>query len=285
MDPRDNIKLNREHFDEVYSAVDVDELVAHAKDARFYLESRTKTRGDWHGLYHGKFAERLANKRVLELGCGNGLNALIMAGLGASVVAIDISAESQRIIQRASARLGLANVRAIAGDFAQIPFDAKSFDFVVGKSILHHLTHKLEREYLMKAASLLKSDGEARFLEPAVNSKTLDALRFLVPVPGRPSILNRLAFATWKKHNEEEHPIRDNSAAHYLQIGKTFFDSVQITPLGSIERLERFLPPGATTDRFRKWAIRVDANLPVWFRHFAARAQAIIYRQPHSIQH
>src|SRR5262249_21657548 len=160
-------------------------------------------------------------KRVLEIGCGDGINALIMGALGAEVIANDISSESERLVREASARLRLHNVRAISGDFTKLDLPFRSFDFVVGKALLHHLTHECENEYLARIGQLLKYEGEARFFEPAINSKILDKIRWLVPVPGRPSILQKAAYARWKA--EDPHPERDNSSTYYLSNGRKYF--------------------------------------------------------------
>jgi SAM-dependent methyltransferase len=201
-----------------------------------------------------------------------------MAALGARVTANDISSSSERIISEASAKLAFENVKPVCGDFATLNFASQSFDFVIGKLFLHHLTHELERIYLKKVARVLKPDGEARFFEPAVNSQYLDRRRWMMPVPGRPSILSRKAFAQWKQ--QDPHSDRDNSSSHFLHIGRTLFREVEIVPIGSLERLCRLMPRGQWTRRYRRFAHRVETRLPRWFRDTAARSQLIIYRFP-----
>jgi SAM-dependent methyltransferase len=273
----ENIQTNREHYDHYYRAVNVGGLVGKLRNPQQFL-ARAKRTGSWYGVYHDGFAERIGGKSVLELGCGDGLNALLMAALGARVVAIDISAESERIIRKASGILQLEHITPVTGDFGQIPLAPASFDFVVGKEFLHHLSPELETYYMQKVASLLTPTGEARFVEPAVNSKALDTLRWMVPVPGRPSILKRRVFAKWKA--EDPHPERDNSSAHYLTQGQRYFGDVRIVPYGSIDRFHRFLRKGEACDRFRVWAHGIEPKLPYWFRRRAARGQLIVYRHP-----
>lgn len=273
----ENIVTNREHYDRLYSGANIDALVDKVRNVAAFLEVSIKTDTSWHGLYQDGFADRIKNKRVFEIGCGNGLNALVMAALGAEVVANDISQESERILKQAVARLGFINVEAVSGNFADLHFPFDSFDFVVGKALLHHLTHDLEAQYLKKLALMLKVDGEARFFEPATNSLFLDKLRWMVPVPGRPSILNKEQFAKWKQG--DAHPERDNSSTHFRDIGRSLFKEVEITPLGSIERFCRLLPNGNFKRRFRRWAHRAELKLPMPFRRVTARSQLIVYRQ------
>lgn len=274
----ENVAKNTEHYDQKYRSTNVGCVVKIASNYENFLADAIKTDTSWHGLYQDGFAEQLSGKRVLELGCGDGLNAIIMAKLGAEVVANDISSESGRIIIQAAKELGLNNIRPMTGDFAEVPIEDRSFDFVVGKAFLHHLTMELESEYLQKVSRILKRDGEARFFEPAVNSRLLDDLRWMVPVPGRPSSLSRKAFSAWKEL--DPHPDRDNSSRHYQNQGEKYFQKVHVRPIGSIERLCRLMPKGKFNRSYRRWAHRTEAFLPMFFRRFAARSQFIVYRIP-----
>lgn len=274
----DNISRNIEHYDSVYNQVKIDQIVSKVRNLKKFLDDATKTDTSWHGLYQGDFANQIKGKKILELGCGDGLNALIMATLGADVIANDISTESENIINKAASALQIFNITPISGNFSDLFFEKSSFDFIVGKAFLHHLTHETESLYLHKVSTLLKSNGEARFFEPATNSQALDKLRWAIPVPGRPSILNRNSFAEYKKR--DPHPERDNSSNHFTELGKQYFNNVQIIHIGSIERLCRLLPQGKFNRSFRQWAHRIEVKLPKWFRYKAARSQLIIYTNP-----
>ena len=93
---------------------------------------------------------------------------------------------------------------------------------------------------MKKIVASLKPDGGARFVEPAVNNLILDKLRWMIPVPGRPSSLNIKKFKEWQIN--DPHPIRDNSGKHYKVLGHTNFKEVRIQSLGSIERFHRLFP-------------------------------------------
>ena len=271
---------NREHYNSVYEKANIPWIIETVQDYSNYLDDVTKYRTSWACLYAGNFRHRLAGKKVLELGAGNGLNALIMACLGAQVVALDISNESEKIINRAAQEMGLSQqVEALSGDFRDLPFDSSSFDFVVGKALLHHLPHEVELEYVHKIADLLYSSGEARFGEPAINSEFLDTFRWMVSIPGgRPSILNKRAFAAWKE--SDPHPTRDHTSCHYIDLGKCCFEEVEIIPIGGIQRFHRFLPKGQVDQLFRILAFRLEKVLPRKIMWTIARAQTIIYRKP-----
>lgn len=272
-----NIKQNIEHYDQVYAKLNIVNIINSVNNPELFLAKNATRETSWHGLYQAGFIDAIKGRNVLELGCGDGLNALLMAKLGANVVALDISEASKIVIEKANETLKLP-VTAITGDFLGIDFRLQTFDIVVGKDFLHHLTYEREEAYLRKISTLLKPNGEARFTEPAVNSKFLDALRWIIPVPGRPSKLNKAAFREWKKH--DPHPERENSTRHFRDVGSRYFSSVDIILLGSIERFHRIIPPGKFNDKFRRWSHRLELNLPQWFRYYAARSQAIIYKYP-----
>lgn len=274
----DNIATNENHYNQTYSRVSVDGIVRKVDNLDAFLSDAIRTDTSWHGLYYGNLREAIVGKRVFEIGCGDGLNALIMAALGADVVASDISHVSADIIMSAAERLGLSNIKTATGDFSEISLDVRSFDYVVGKAFLHHLTHELEEEYLGKIATILKPQGEARFFEPAMNSQLLDRIRWMIPVPGRPSILNRSRFAEWKAR--DPHPERDNSTAHFTAVGRKYFDDMEVVYIGSIERLHRLLPSGTFNRSYRRWAHAAEEHLPRSFRRAAARSQLLMYRAP-----
>jgi len=274
-----NLDVNKQHYDHSYGDVDIAALVSKVQHVDRFLDDATITDATWVALYHGDFRSRLRGADVLELGAGNGLNALVMAALGARVTAVDISEVTPHIITDAAARLGLAaNITALAGDFAEMTFPRDSFDFVVGKAFLHHLTHEVEDRYLRNSAAVLRATGEARFTEPAVNSRMLDAIRWMVPVPGRPSRLSARAWARYKA--EDPHPERDNSSRHYRDAGLRYFEHAETIPLGGLHRLYRLLPNGDFNRSFRRAAFRAERLLPQPVRSKIAEGQVVILRHP-----
>lgn len=274
-----NKARNRQHYNSLLRSTSIDRIVEKVERADAFLDDATRTGTSWVALYSGGFRERLRGAKVLELGSGDGLNSCIMAAMGADVVSVDISEVAVDMLNTSARRLGLGSrIHAMAGDFASIPMPLRQFDFVVGKAFLHHLTHEVEEAYLRKVAAVLRPGGEARFSEPAINSLLLDSLRWVIPVPGRPSSLNVKAFVRYKE--DDPHPVRDNSSAHYRESASRLFASVTIVPLGSLERFERFLPPGKLSESFSRFAFRTERLLPAWFRMKTARAQLLVFREP-----
>ena len=203
---KDWIRRNHDHYEERYGGLDTEHLIAQAGDLS-NLDRLIASHTSWFGLYREGLRGRLRGKTVIEVGFGDGLNALFMARLGAEVHAIEISEKAAAHLGFCAGRLGLP-LEAVAGDFRELALPRA--DFIVGKALLHHLTHDVEEQFLARCAELLRPDGEARFFEPAVNMAWLDRLRWMAPVPGRPSSLRKAAFANWKAN--DPHPDRDNSA-------------------------------------------------------------------------
>jgi len=90
--------------------------------------------------------ERLAGRRVLEIGCGLALPSLLCARLGAQVVATDFHPEVPRFLRKNRALNVISEAaleyRAVdweeEGTLARIP---RAFDFVIGSDILYEAKH------------------------------------------------------------------------------------------------------------------------------------------------
>ncbi len=73
--------------------------------------------------------ESLRPGSALDLGCGNGANALMLAGAGWRVTGVDCSAQAIALARQAAQARGL-NARFICSDFSQWQADAR-FDLVI----------------------------------------------------------------------------------------------------------------------------------------------------------
>ena len=270
---------NREHYNRVYAKVSIDGIVKKLNQLEAFLQDATKTDTSWVCMYANEFKEQLKGKRVLELGCGDCTNAAVMAALGAEVVANDISDRSGDIINALN-KSGMLNqpIHYIKGDFLKADLPPNSFDIVVGKAFIHHLDHATEEAFYQKIVQILKPNGQARFVEPAVNSRWLDTLRWMVPVPGRPSSLHTAKFRQWQE--ADPHPHRDNSSKHYKTMGQLYFKEVEIIPVGSIERLHRLFPKAKWNRKFRRQALKFEQVLPGIVRGSWARTQTVIFKIP-----
>lgn len=102
---------------------------------------------------------------ILEIGCGTGVFTILMSKwTGARVVALDIS---ETLIGKAKdKKTGCKEadkVQFVVADLESAPFRDRSFDAVVGSSILHHLNLDLVLPELKRA---VKPRGKLVFVEP-----------------------------------------------------------------------------------------------------------------------
>jgi ubiquinone/menaquinone biosynthesis C-methylase UbiE len=118
-------------------------------------------------------------KTILEYGCGDGVNTVLLANRGANVIALDLSTE---LIEVAKQRLLVHGVTSgvdfIVGSAHSVPLPDESVDIVFGIAILHHLDLTLSANEVKR---LLKKQGVAIFQEPVRNSWLLRTIRKLVP--------------------------------------------------------------------------------------------------------
>lgn len=277
----ENQQRNKEHYEKLYGNYNIKNILYWLHHLDAFLDSATTTETSWHSLYQENFRERLNNKKVLEMGCGDCVNAAVMAGLGAEVYANDIADASGEIVKKLNENYAFKYpIKFLSGDFMKNDLESGSFDFVIGKAFLHHLILPVEKLFLKETARLLKSDGEARFFEPAVNNKILDEIRWHIPVSGRPSKFQRKAFKIWKEN--DPHPDRSFSSDHFMKVGAEFFSDIQIFPLGALERFSRLMRWGNNRNTFKKWALKKEKYLPGYLKLSLARGQLIIYSKPNT---
>ncbi|MBI4200497.1 MAG: class I SAM-dependent methyltransferase [Chloroflexi bacterium] len=75
------------------------------------------------------WAKRLPRGRALEIACGNGRNALYLAGLGFTVDAVDIAAPALKLARQAARKRRLA-VKFIEADLDEHPLPAEAYDLI-----------------------------------------------------------------------------------------------------------------------------------------------------------
>jgi SAM-dependent methyltransferase len=86
----------------------------------------------WSGRPNGRLLVEVAGLtpgRALDVGCGEGADAIWLAGRGWTVTAIDISEVALRRAREAAELAGVA-VEWVGGDALHRPFPARSFDLV-----------------------------------------------------------------------------------------------------------------------------------------------------------
>ena len=124
----------------------------------------------------------LSEKCVLDLGCGDGLNAVALALRGATVIGCDISPELIAVAQqRVSVNCTPEQARRVdlrVGSAYLLPVEDKSIDIVLGIAILHHLDLAPAAREVQR---VLRDGGRAIFLEPVRNSAFVRFVRGAIP--------------------------------------------------------------------------------------------------------
>lgn len=170
----------REHVEKLRSAQEAshstdDLLVPNRITARYRAPAGTT-------VYPLEYAFHLLGdingKTVLEYGCGDGLNTVVLANRGARILALDISAELLAVAKRRLELNRCDGVDLLLGSAHTLPLPDESVDIVFGMAILHHLDLKLASREVWR---VLKKGGRGVFQEPIRNSKLVARFRDLFP--------------------------------------------------------------------------------------------------------
>ncbi len=128
--------------------------------------------------------ERLGCARgqaVLDLGCGHGMAAVVLARRGARVTALDLSAGYLEEARRRAAANGV-DVHCVQADGERLPFADGSFERVWGNAVLHHLDLGIAGRELRR---VLAPGGRAVLCEPWGENPLLDWARRRLPYRGK----------------------------------------------------------------------------------------------------
>jgi SAM-dependent methyltransferase len=84
-------------------------------------------------------------ERVLDLGCGAGLDSLVaaqMVGPEGSVMGVDMTPEMLAKARAGAEELGFDNVSFVEGEAERLPFDEASFDVVISNGVIDLIPDK-----------------------------------------------------------------------------------------------------------------------------------------------
>lgn len=101
--------------------------------------------------------------RVLELGCGSGLNLLAMAErlTGSEFVGVDVADTHIVMANRAAAACEIRNARFIRSDLLDLTPEADSYDFVIAHGVYSWVPEKVRDRLLAICAAVLRPNGLA----------------------------------------------------------------------------------------------------------------------------
>jgi SAM-dependent methyltransferase len=96
--------------------------------------------------------------KALDLGCGNGRNAIFMSKQGFDVEGVDYSMSAVAWAKDEIARAGLSLPIHCMSVFG-FPLQPCSYDFVYDSGCFHHIAPHRRRQYVRRAAAALKPGG------------------------------------------------------------------------------------------------------------------------------
>ena len=141
------------------------------KDDRGYNQvwgdsKSTRIRAERRCDYMISQMEIAAQKSIMEIGCGTGKNAFMLAKkTGMKVLGTDLCLP---FIEEARKNYPFTNLRYDILDFNKADqFKGEKFDYIIGNGILHHLYHHLD-EAFTNMRNLLNGNGKIIFLEPNI---------------------------------------------------------------------------------------------------------------------
>ncbi len=131
----------------------------------------------------------IRGKRILDVGCGDGGNAVVLARLGATVTGIDISSASIDVARERAAINGVSDRASfICAPLEYAMLDRADYDIAWGDAILHHVIPHLD-SVVAGIMRWIRPGGMVIFSEPVNRAPWLRWLRLhmpLVPVSGTP---------------------------------------------------------------------------------------------------
>lgn len=209
--------------------------------------------------YYYHLLGHLAGKKVLEIACGNGIDACICAHNGAQVHAYDLSSSSVELVRRRAEANGLSNQihLQVTGDFDQA-FAGQTFDAIIGYAALHHVPMQglAERIY-----DRLNPGGVAVFAEPVINSRALHRLRRCVP------------YSFWE-NTDDEVPLNDQAITEFAKP----FDHLVRREFQFVSRLWPMFPHCFTLAKCLHQIDQVLLKTPM-LRRFATVVVFAVYRR------
>jgi len=169
----------------------------------------------------------VAGADVLDVGCGDGENAVLLARLGARVTGIDISPAAVELAQKRARLEGVHDrTRFVCAPVAAAQLEAAQFDVVWVDNVLHHLLDELPAT-LSALCGWARRGGLFVAIEPVNRAPMLRRLRQLLPIR--------------TEATPDERPLEQRD----LQVLRGHLDDLAIEPFHLFARLVRFVLPCA----------------------------------------
>ena len=185
-------------------------------------------------------------RRILDLGCGHGMAAVVLARRGAQVIGLDLSTGYVREAQT-RARANGVHIDWLVADAERLPFADNVFDGIWGNAVLHHLDLVVTGREVQR---VLTPGGTAVFCEPWGENPLLAWARRRLPYPS-------------KAHTPDEAPLD----RHSIGVLRHFFPSLECEGHQLLAMIGRLVGPRPWLARWDKRLLRRLPALQRWCRY------------------
>jgi SAM-dependent methyltransferase len=175
--------------------------------------------------YRFRLLGPLAGHRVLDVGCGMGENAILLALAGGEVTGVDLSPRSIAVAERRARASGLPRLpRFVCAPIESADLPERSFDVVWADGLLHHVLPELDL-VLARLGVLARPGARVVLSEPVNRIPALRALRKALPIPFDAT--------------PGERPLEEAE----LEVVRRHVPDLEIRAFGLLGRLNRFVVP------------------------------------------
>lgn len=202
------------------------------------------------------FAARLpASARVLDLACGEGYGAAVLAARGHSVIGVDLEAP---VLQKAATQYRAAAFAA--GDALRLPFGDGTFDAIGALQVIEHLPDAFTDPLLEEIARVLKPGGTLYVTTPNIDKLPATASKEFNPHHFRDFTPATLAAVMAPRFGQVE--MLGQMLDESLERVQRLFRAAErewalIERVERVERRVRSLP-GPIRVRARRWLLRAS---------------------------
>jgi len=119
----------------------------------------------------------MAGKEILEIGCGLGVNAIILAQEGAKVTGLDLSSRRLEAVSEIITENEINGINLVCGSGEALPFPDESFDIVYTNAVMIHMD---KQKAIREIRRVLRPGGVAILVEPMKYHPLVNLYRFLM---------------------------------------------------------------------------------------------------------